>query len=404
MRIALLNDPNNFHTQKWATALEGAGNEVIVFSFDQDRGSGLRSVTLTPPGGGPDFNYRAYLQTGPQLLQAFQQHDIDLVNALNVTPFGVWAARAGHRPFIASAIGADILEYPPKLSMSPVLRQRSWAHSDAGNSIGGKLKRSLGRKYYRARVKEALEAADLITGDNQQLVDAVRDWFGIAREKVRLHRWGVEPELFDVGEKELADVRAKWGIREDHRIILSPRGAKPVYNGDTIVEAFGQLLEGGFDKGHILMLGSGYDIPKAVERQASDLESRFPNFSFVRESLPRKEVYALWNLVDIFVNVPAYDGYSAALAEGRYIGAIPLVNDIPAHRELIDHMENGWMISQTSPDSISEGIWEIMSQKDELRERFAAKNRKWIVDHSLISQNAFLFSSWAEELLQQNSL
>lgn len=401
MRIALLNDPNNFHTQKWAAALEGAGAHVTVFSFDEDRDSGLTHVQLPVPGGGPNFDYRAYLRGGPALAEALDKHQIDLLNALNVTPFGVLAARSRFRPFVASAIGADLLEYPPRISMSPVLRHRSWSNPGDSRSLRRRIRQEVLRRYYRRRVAEALTAADLVTGDNQQLVDAAVSWFGIDPAQVRLLRWGVEPDMFAADPDSLDQLRQKLGIAEGMRVLLSPRGAKPVYHGETILEAFAQLLEGGLQDKHLLMLSAGYEIPAVVTQKAKQLESLYPNFSFFSEVLSRGEAHALWNLVDLFISTPAYDGYSAALAEGRFIGAIPLVNDIPAHRELIRHQENGWVIAETTAGEMAGAIQAILPELEKWKAKFAPPNRAWIEEHSLLSRNADLFMGWAEELLTE---
>ena len=111
MRIGILSDPNNFHTRKWAKALERAGNEVTVFSFENNHASEIHAIRVKPAfSTGDKFTYLSYLASGARLRDALAQENIDLVNALNVTPFGVWGRMSGFHPLVISAMGADIFE------------------------------------------------------------------------------------------------------------------------------------------------------------------------------------------------------------------------------------------------------------------------------------------------------
>ena len=397
MHIGLLNDPNNFHTQKWGKALVDAGATVTVFSLDEDRASVLPAVRI----GSGDYNYRTYLRSGPELMEAMEKAGVDLVNALNITPFGVWASRSGFRPVIASAMGADILEYPPRGVASPNLDLRHWENTDGRNRPVTRFKGRLKRQYFRRKVAGALGSADLITGDNQVLVDAIKDWFRIPADKVRLLRWGIEPELLAPQPERIAALRKQFGIREDHRLVLSPRGAKPIYQADIILEAFAQLLSRGVEDHHFMMLSAGYGISPEVDALASRLEAAHANFTFVREQIPREEVSQLWHLTDVFISAPVYDGYSAALAEGRYAGAIPVVNAIPGNRELMQHGENGWFTDPFTSEQLTNDLIKIFANKKQLQARFQAKNRQWINENSLIGQNADTFLRWADEIMMK---
>ncbi len=429
MHIGLLNDPNNFHTQKWGKALQDAGAEVTVFSFDADQNGGLPSVQVPTASGSSDYNYISYLKSGPALRAALDTAGVDLVNALNITPFGVWAARSGFRPLIASAMGADILEYPPQGQRSPLLDARSWDNVEGSQQPFVRFKGRLKRQYFRRKVAQTLRRADLITGDNRVLVDAVRDWFRIPEEKVRLLRWGVEPELLVPDETEMQKLRDRFGIRKGASVVLSPRGAKAIYQADLILEAFEKLLERnqrgadqleadqlkaiqsktdqlGTDNSenpppHFIMLSAGYEVSRKIKDKARHLSEKHPNFTFVDGMISRQEVAQLWHLVDVFVSAPIYDGYSASLAEGRYTGAIPVVNSIPGNLELIQHGENGWITSPFTPEQLAQDLLTILKEKTQLKARFRAKNREWIEKHSLIDQNAKLFLQWAEELLHK---
>ncbi|MEL6593541.1 MAG: glycosyltransferase, partial [Bacteroidota bacterium] len=238
------------------------------------------------------------------------------------------------------------------------------------------------------------------TGDNLELVDAVRDWFGIAPERVKLNRWGIEPELFVTSEAERCALRQKYGVRDWQKVVLSPRGMKPVYQGDVILEGFERLLRRGVRDLKLIMLSAGYDIPPEVDTKALALAEQFDTFHYERSLLDRKEVLQLWSIVDSFVVAPVYDGYSNALAEGRYAGAIPILNNIPAHRELVAHQENAWMIDPFTPEHLADGIIEVMEESEHWRGVFAPRNRAWIEAHSLLDENIAAFLADCESVLR----
>jgi glycosyltransferase involved in cell wall biosynthesis len=392
MRIAVLSDPNNFHTQKWVKALQKAGAEVIVMSFDAPTDCDFPAIQLKPPiGRGKSYSYLDYLRGGPVLKKALKTHKIDILNPLNITPFGVWAMKSEFHPVVACAFGADILEYPPDYRRSSGAQGRGWDSLAPQLGPLQRWKAKFKYRFYRKQVAKALGNADFITGDNQFLVDCMTEWFLVPRKKMEVLRWGVEPELFEVTPDQINTVREMLGIELGKKVVLSPRGLKQIYQADLILEGFAQLLAKGRADTVFVMLGAGYEISPEVSIRAEKLSQSYPNFRFMREAIPRETMHTLWKLVDVLVAAPVYDGYSAALAEARFAGAIPLVNDIPAHRELILHGQNGWFCTPFTAQQLCQDLDEILNQVEVLRAKFGPANRDWVLQHSLMDNNAHRF-------------
>lgn len=393
MHIGVLSDPNNFHTQKWAQGLHAAGAGVTVFSMFRGAVPGIPSVYIPPQfTRGGQLTYFSYLYTLKGLREALTSHGVDVVNPINITPFGVWAARAGVSPIAAVAMGADILEYPPKRSARDFPDARAWARARA--AAPGPLGRAVDTlKWhgFRREVHKALHAATFITADNLVLVDAVKNWFAIPPDKVHLNRWGIEPARFEVDPTQRAALRQKFGIEADQRVILSPRGMKPIYQGDLILNSFEQLLNDGPDRLKLIMFSAGYDIPESLRQQARQLAARDTRFFFQEDLLPREEVLALWSLVDIMISAPVYDGFSNALCEACYAGVIPVVNDIPATREWIVHQQNGWVIAPFTSDNLTKSLKSLLADLPTWKQRFSAANRCWVQAHALLDANIQAF-------------
>lgn len=401
IHLAVLSRPSNFHAEKWAQALAGQGARVTLFTLDAPTEvPGVEVVQIAPPvSWRGQYRYPSYALTARELGRQLKRHAVDVVHPLHLTPFGSWAIWSSAKPVIAAAMGADVLEYPPNKDAQKTTR--TWREAELQRSAAQQLKAHLLNRFYRHQVSEVIRQADLLTGDNQPLVDAMCDWFGAPAEKVRLLRWGLEPERFSFSEATQAKVRAEFDIAPHRRILLSPRGANALYHGDVLIEAFTKLLTNHgeeFDGLHVLMLSAGYSVSDEVRAAAQALTSRVPNFTFVEEQLPRQTVYDIWSLVDLFVSAPAYDGYSAAVAEGRYAGAVPVVNAIPGNLEIITHRENGWITAPFTADQLTEDLRMLVANIDEWKTRVAASNRTWIEQHSLLHVNAAILVGWAEAL------
>ncbi|MEM7375248.1 MAG: glycosyltransferase family 4 protein [Bacteroidota bacterium] len=402
MHIAVLSDPANFHTQKWVKALLDAGVRVTVFSFFDYQIPGVACVKIEPGYTlRGRLTYGSYLYTTDALKKALVEHKVDLVNPINITPFGVWASRAGVGPIVSIAMGADILEYAPTDDQR-IPPDRSWNSNNLGKTrMLNKAVYELKWRRFRKHVKHALETSDMIIGDNLELIKAMKNWFAIPQGKLRLNRWGIEEELFELSPKQEGDLRKKFQIRDWQRVIVSPRGLKPVYQGDLVLEAFERLLRRGVRDAKLIMLSAGYDVPQELDKKARELDQQFDNFYYESDLLKREEMCQLWMLADAIISVPVYDGYSNSLSEARYAGAIPIVNNIPAHREILTHDEHGWMVDPLSPEHLADAILEIMVNMDERKARYASKNRPWILEHAHLANNIRQFVEACKRILQK---
>ena len=279
IHIGVLSDPRNFHAQKWSKALREAGAQVSIFSFDPVPENVPDAYQIFPEGNpNKKYDYFSYLNSGNMLADALAEKKVDVLNPLSITPFGVWAMKSGFHPIVASALGADILEYPKTLSLNNPVLQKGWGEQEINDGLIGKLRSWTSNRVFRKYVKQALAAADFVTGDNALLIEKMNEWFEVPPEKMEVLRWGVEEKLFMVDEEKLNTLRLRFNLSKEDRVIFSPRGAKPVYQPDIILRAFTAVLETGLPHLKIIFLSAGYEISSSTRQQALELEKRFPNF------------------------------------------------------------------------------------------------------------------------------
>jgi glycosyltransferase involved in cell wall biosynthesis len=392
VRIALLSQPGNFHCRKWAKGLRTAGADVCVYSFEEgDAGPGVEAVRIPPPfAAGGRYFYPCYETTGKRLKKELLARRTQILHPMHVTPFGVWAMNTGFRPTIAAAVGADVFDHVPRPSTV------GWQENLSPLS---KLKRRLLRPYYRQRALSALGFADRITADNLALIQTLTRWFGVAREKIELLRWGVDTDMF-VHDASAEAAVAQFLAPLSRPIVLAPRGLKPVYRADIILQAVETFLcryphiEGGF-----VFMTAGYASDPVLWRHAKRLQSRFPQrIGLVEEQWNEKRMGALWKRTAAFISAPVYDGYSAAVAEGRYAGAVPIVDDSPAVQEWCNG-QNALVVAPFTVTELVDTLARFLTDAPRYIRSIAPVNRRWIEEHSLLSTAAQRFLALSQSLL-----
>src|ERR1043166_4818826 len=120
MRILLLSDINSSHTQKWAEGLAQKGLVIAVFSIsnpssDWHKKSGIEIFGNTSKKRGSGLLSKAsYIRLVPDLKKAITVFQPDIVHAHYASSYGFLAALSGFHPFVISAWGSDLMEFPLK--------------------------------------------------------------------------------------------------------------------------------------------------------------------------------------------------------------------------------------------------------------------------------------------------
>jgi glycosyltransferase involved in cell wall biosynthesis len=91
------------------------------------------------------------------------------------------------------------------------------------------------------------------------------------------------------------------------------------------------------------------------------------------------------------------------VAEGRYAGAIPILNDIPGNREVVKDGANGIILPNFTSTNLARLLSETVENLAALKARFGPVNRKWIEQHSLLEDSAQEFLSLGEAVLSDAS-
>lgn len=384
MHIAILYSPGNFHCKHWANALKDAGAKVSVISLEPEKIPGIDCYNLLPKKNGK-FRYWDYYFTRKKLRKLLDELKIDILHPMHLTPFGTWARWSKFRKIIGFALGADILEYTENQN------QRHWNTLNTEQSSFQKLLQKFKKKYFKKQVQKVLTDSELILADNSFLKKMIYQNFQCKDPKVEVLHFGVKKSDFELSEEEKTQLLIKLGLSPKNEIILSPRGLKPIYQADIIFQAFQALDISKYTDYQFVMLSSAYSVSEKFARELRNFQSKNPNFKVIFRTLNKEEMAAIWLQTKAFISIPVYDGYSAAVAEGRFAGAIPIVNDIPANEEILQDSKNAFFVKNSSVQNLIKILKKVLSLSREQQEKMKALNQDWILENSVLETNAVKF-------------
>jgi len=147
------------------------------------------------------------------IINAINDFRPDVLHAHYAGRLASLASLSGVRPFVLTVMGGDVLfeqqEHPTGLD--------------------------------RWMTRRLLERADLILAKSEHLAGTIRE-LGDFAAKTQTIVWGVDLATFP-GKTTREEARSALGFSPAHKVILSPRILRPLYNIHLLIEALPFLLQ-----------------------------------------------------------------------------------------------------------------------------------------------------------------
>ena len=337
MRIALVGDGDSPHLLKWARAL-GAAPDVDLWvassrgflpGFDGVVAPARRLALGGRPGhGGGNV---AALRTLPRLSAWLRQVDADWLNPHYLTSHGtlVWLARrlGGLRGrIVGSAWGSDILVTPERSAL------------------------------YRALTRRVLRACALCTSDSRHMSERMR---GLGAREVMTFPFGLD------ALPAAPPAKSPW-------LFYANRGLEPLYRPERVLDFFATVAAVRPDAR--LVVANDGALRGALEARARALGiGDAVTFTGRLDADAQARWYgqAQW-----YLSLPESDSVSVSVLEAMAHGAIPLLSDLPANRELVRDGDNGLIVTPATPPH---ALAALAAQAP----RIGAANREWVARHAL---------------------
>lgn len=339
MRLVLLGDGESPHLLKWARALApqvelwALSSRGFVPGFDAAVPPARRLALATQPrfeGG----NAALLLQL-PRVAAWLKAVRPDWIHAHYLTSHGTlaWLAKAllgAPGALVGSAWGSDILVTPQR---STLLR---WA------------------------TRRVLQACRLSTSDSQVMAQQMR---ALGAGEVMTFPFGLEqlPPLPPPGRKQ-------------PQLMFANRGLEPIYDPQRVLQVFAALSRGWPDAR--LVVANDGSLRAGLQRQvlAAGLGERVRFIGRVDAAeQARWYAQAAW-----YLSLPRSDSVSVSVLEALAHGCIPILSDLPANRELVQHGANGWITAAGVAPSPAD-LQPLLQRADAIAQR----NHAWVAQHAM---------------------
>jgi glycosyltransferase involved in cell wall biosynthesis len=338
-RLLLLGDARQVHLHRWARYFIDERWDVLAFSLEEsDRFPApirfARVTTAIPHAA-------RYLLCAPlvrRLVRSFRPH---VINAHFLPNYGALAALAGRRPWVLSTWGSDVMTNPDR-------------------SV-----------FHRWRAARILRHAAYVTSDAETMSERIRS-FGVPADRILTFPLGVDTSVFHPGAEDDAP-----GPR-----ILSNRKLEPVYGVSTLLDAFPGIHEAQ-PQSTLTVAGDGSERRYLMQRAACSIGSGAIVFV---GAVDHARMPGLLRENHLYVSMSHSDTTSVSLLEAMACGLFPIVSDIPANREWIEHGRNGMLVPPGQPMRLALAVVEAWRDGD-LRRRALQANARIVRERAQWSEN-----------------
>ncbi|MFN8714322.1 MAG: glycosyltransferase [Bacteroidota bacterium] len=346
MRLLLLADADSAHTRKWAVGLAAEGIVVGIFSLRKstsDWHHAHSKITVFDEHGLPDAAFSGsaagklvYLKKVlplRRLIKTFRPH---LVHAHYATSYGLLGRLCGFHPFVLSAWGSDVMNFP----------QRNFIN--------------------RFLLRGNLSAADAVLATSPTISNYIKQ---VVNREVEITPFGIDADVFcRKPVQRLFDAETI--------VIGAVKALEKVYRHDALLAAFAQL-----HKQHpelplrLLLVGDGTQRA-ALEQQANELG--IAALTTFAGRVQFADVPEWHNQLDIFVNISAYESFGVSVLEAMACEVPVIVTDTGGLAELVQQNVEGFRIPLTGTAELVEHLHKL-STDAALRRKMGAAGRATVL-------------------------
>ncbi|MGH9231069.1 MAG: glycosyltransferase family 4 protein [Acidimicrobiales bacterium] len=300
----------------------------------------------------------AFATTYPDLVERFSTRPVPLtgrLKPLRVAAENTWLASQAHRD------GLDLLHHMN--AVLPAVRRTAGivtVHDLQPFDMPGNF-HPVKRAYLQRTVPRSVRKARLVLTPSEFVRAAIVDRFGVAPERVRTTRWGVDPPSTRVA---VGQVQARYGL--PRRWFVYPAVTWPHKNHELLIRAFATVAAQEHD---VVLVLTGGDAQSEDQVRAqiacTGLRGRVRRTGLI----PRDDVLAIVRGAVALAFPSRYEGFGLPVLEAMSLGTPVLAADAAALPEVIG--DAGRLIAPGDADAWGEAMLELLHDGDE-RERLVA--------------------------------
>lgn len=303
----LVIGPDSPHVNTFVMRLLALGHRVEVIS------SGKKHIDFTPVHYA-DFSLvrvANFFKTPPIIRRVASQFQPDVVWTHQANSYSFYAVKSlrRHYPIALTVWGSDILVAPQS------------------------------SKSVRKMAKYILKHVKIIAADSIYLANETKKLISNKNTPIHICQFGMNPLTVDLTKEA---------------IFYSNRGHHKLYRIPTIIRAFHR-----FENTHpthpwklIIAGASEHTSTYRTLVHALSLQEKVEFVGF----LSAEENAKWYGKARYFISIPESDGTAVSLLEAMYYNCTPIVSDLPANREWISHLENGYIVEDVETDFLTAAV------------------------------------------------
>lgn len=353
LRIIYLADGSSIHTKRWIGWF-GKRHDVALLSIPPINPHDWTDsrVQLLPYLKQGHIHYTATIRHILHLRKLIKIFRPDLIHAHFLNPNAWYAAASGFRPYVTTTWGSDLFQVS---------------------------------KFTSILNRWSVRKAALNTADSQEAVDRLEDMVGVPN-RVALIQFGVDTEIFSPGRPHV-DLRRRWSIPIEAKVIISPRILRPLYNTLTIAEAFCDEAKR-HSNWYLVFLA--YVADKDYQQRVVDIIASAGLLDRVRfiPGVSHEEMPDLYRTADVVLSVPSSDTTPVTLLEAMACDVPVIASDLPSIREWITHNRNGQLVPPGDKLALVQALEKTFSLPVNVVSYITTSNRDQILQRA--SQNVHM--------------
>ena len=172
---------------------------------------------------------------------------------------------------------------------------------------------------------------------------------------------------FERNESESESVRKEHSLPQSGEILLYVGRVVPLKQPELLIEALSLTAETFPDTSLVLAGRVSDEYRKELLTLAEKLNVR--ERVSIPGALTPTEIGGLLTTAKLYMSASTHEGRSNAVLEALASGLPPCISDIPGHRELVKHNDNGMLFATDSAKEASEVAISLLSSDERWNER-----------------------------------
>lgn len=346
MKICYLADINSAHTHKWLNYFKNKGYDIHVISLGNGEYEGVTvhclDVTDNVMKKASDKNKLQYIKKIKRVKELVNEIKPDILHAHYATSYGLLGALADYHPYIISAWGSDVYDFPIK---SPV---------------------------HKMMLKYNLKKADYIFSTSNVMKEETQKY---TNKNIEVTPFGVDINRFVPRRTE-----------KDEVVIGTIKTLEEKYGIQYLVKAFAQLKDRNPDMNLKLRIGGKGSQEDYLKGLCRDLKI-YNDVTFLGFVNPDDVVKEFQNFdIAVFPSTLDSESFGVAAVEAESCGTPIVVSEVGGLMESTKPGITSLVAKKASVEDLRDKIDMLVKDK-ELRLKMGTAARKFVEDNYNLEDN-----------------